>query len=165
MPFSRTDVHFRPAQVVTGFGFGPASTRDVTLAETFLAARCQPQPRLSCVGSPALGPYVADKGFTSHQAQRRWQQLYRAQVISPPYAHSLTPWPQAMHTWFNSIRQIVETVYDKLLNTFRLNRERPHDLSGFQARLAAKVALHNFCIWLNRSLGRPLLAFANLLAW
>jgi hypothetical protein len=70
-----------------------------------------------------------------------------------------------VRTWFNSIRQIVETVYDKLLNTFRLSRERPHDLSGFQARLAAKVALHNFCIWLNHLLGRPLLAFANLLAW
>lgn len=28
--------------------------------------------------------------------------------------------------------------YDKLLNTFRLARERPHALDGFQARLAAK---------------------------
>lgn len=34
-------------------------------------------------------------------------------------------------------------------NTFRLARERPHALDGFQARLAAKVVLHNFCIWLN----------------
>jgi len=63
------------------------------------------------------------------------------------------------------VRQIVETVYDKLQNTFRLGRERPHDLSGFQARLAAKVALHNFCIWLNQQLGRERLAFADLLDW
>jgi hypothetical protein len=34
------------------------------------------------------------------------------------------------------LRQVVETIYDKLLNTFRLARERPHDLTGFQARLA-----------------------------
>ena len=40
-------------------------------------------------------------------------------------------------------------MYEKLHHTFRLDRERPHDLSGFQARLAAKIALHNFCIWLN----------------
>jgi hypothetical protein len=33
------------------------------------------------------------------------------------------------------LRQIIETIYDKLLNTFRLGRERPHDLTGFQARL------------------------------
>ena len=64
-----------------------------------------------------------------------------------------------------SIRQIVETVYDKLFNTFGLRRERPHRLSGLRARLAARVALHNFCIWLNKRLGRPRLAFADLLGW
>jgi hypothetical protein len=31
--------------------------------------------------------------------------------------------------------------------------------------LAAKMALHNFCIWLNAQLGRPRLAFADLVAW
>ena len=64
------------------------------------------------------------------------------------------------------IRQIVETVYDKLFNTFGLWQERPHELSGLRARLAARVALHDFfCIWLNDRLGRPRLAFADLLGW
>lgn len=63
------------------------------------------------------------------------------------------------------IRQILETVYDKLFNAFGLWRERPHELSGLRARLAARVALHNFCIWLNGQLGRPRLAFADLLGW
>jgi hypothetical protein len=31
--------------------------------------------------------------------------------------------------------------------------------------LAARVALHNFCIWLNEQLSRPRLAFADLLSW
>jgi len=52
-----------------------------------------------------------------------------------------------------------------LLNTFRLGRPRPHALDGFQARLATKVALHNFCLWLNMQLGREPLAFADLLDW
>jgi hypothetical protein len=52
-----------------------------------------------------------------------------------------------------------------LPNTFRLARERPHDLTSFQAHLGAKVALHNFCIWLNGHLGREPFAFAELLAW
>lgn len=52
---------------------------------------------------------------------------------------------------------------EKLLNTFRLARERAHDLAGFQARLAAKVALHNFCLWFNLRLVRPPLAKASLL--
>jgi hypothetical protein len=60
------------------------------------------------------------------------------------------------------VRQSVETVYDKLFPTVRLDRERPHDLSGFRARLAAKIALHNFCIWVNEQLGRPRLAFTDL---
>ena len=42
-----------------------------------------------------------------------------------------------------SIRQIIESLYDKLFNTFGLWRERPHELEGLRARLAARVALHN----------------------
>jgi hypothetical protein len=64
-----------------------------------------------------------------------------------------------------ALRQIVETVGDKLQHVFRLDRERPHDMLGFQARLAAKAALHNFCIGLNQQLGRPKLAFADLIQW
>ena len=70
-----------------------------------------------------------------------------------------------LRRWLAGVRQIVETVYDKLCHTFRLDRERPHDLSGSRARLAAKIALHNFCIWLNEQLGRPLLAFTDLVDW
>jgi hypothetical protein len=65
------------------------------------------------------------------------------------------------------VRQIIESVYDKLFifNTFGLWRERPHNLGGLRARLAARMALHNFCIWLNDQLNRPRLAFADLLGW
>jgi hypothetical protein len=63
------------------------------------------------------------------------------------------------------MRQVVETVYDKLYHACRLDRKRPQDLSGFQARLAAKIMLHNFCMWLNGQLGRPWLAVTELIAW
>ena len=63
------------------------------------------------------------------------------------------------------IRQIVETVHDKLFDAFGMWRERPHELKGLRARLAARVALHDFCIWLNEQLDRPRLAFADLLGW
>ena len=59
---------------------------------------------------------------------------------------------------------MVETVYDKLCYTFRLDRERLHELGRCQARSAAKIALHNFCIWLNVQLGRPPLAL-DLVKW
>lgn len=154
-----------PVGVITGFGFGPASTKDQPLAETFFALRRQPQPGLASVGAPARGPYVVDKGFEGQANQRAWWRSYGAQVICPPKRNSKTPWPKRLRRWLAGVRQMVETVYEKLHHTFRLDRERPHELSGFQARLAAKIALHNFCIWLNEQLGRPRLAFTDLVDW
>jgi len=64
------------------------------------------------------------------------------------------------------IRQVVESVYDKLFDAFGLWRERRHELEGLRVRLASRVALHNnFCTWHNDQLGRPRLAFADLLGW
>jgi hypothetical protein len=117
------------------------------------------------VGSPALGPYVVDKGFEGQANHATWEQAYGARVLCPPQRHSKTPWPKALRRWLAGVRQIVATVYDKLFHTLRLDRERPHELSGFWARVAAKIALHNFCIWLNEQLGRPRLAFTDLVDW
>jgi hypothetical protein len=60
---------------------------------------------------------------------------------------------------------VVEIVNGALHHTFRLARERPHALDGFQARFVTKIAPHNFCIWLNQQLGRSRLAFADLVGW
>jgi hypothetical protein len=154
-----------PRGIISGFGVGPASAKDQSLAETFFALRRHPHPGCLSVGKPALGPYLCDKGFEGQAAHARWWQCYGAQVLCPPKRNSHQPWPKRMRRWLAGRRQIVETVYDKVHHTFRLSRERPHDLSGFQARLAAKMALHNFCIWLNEQLGRPTLAFADLVDW
>jgi hypothetical protein len=154
-----------PQGVITGFGFGSARTHDQLLAETFFAARAQPTAGLLSVGSRAGGVYVADKGFAGDEPHTRWRELYKAEVISPPHQRSKKHWPKEWRRWLAGLRQVVETIYDKLLNTFRLGRQRPHELTGFQARLAAKGSLHNFCIWFNGQLGREPLAFADLLAW
>jgi hypothetical protein len=42
-----------------------------------------------------------------------------------------------LRRWVAGLRQIVETVYDKLFNAFGLWRERPHEIAGLRARLAA----------------------------
>jgi hypothetical protein len=108
---------------------------------------------------------VVDKGFEGGAWQTAWQQHDGVTVICPPKRNSTRPWPKRLRRWLAGIRQIVETVYDKLYHTFRLDRERPLVLGGFQARLAAKVTLHHFCLWLNGQLDRPRLAFADLIAW
>jgi hypothetical protein len=154
-----------PVGAITGFGFGPASTKAHPLAETFFALRRHTHPRLPSVGAPARGPYVVDKGFEGQANQAMGRQTYEAPGICPPKRNSRTPWPKSLRRWLAGVRQVVETVYDKLFHTFRLDRERPHELSGFRTRLAAKIALHNFCMWLNEHLGRPRLAFTDLVDW
>ena len=109
--------------------------------------------------------YVVDKGFSGPKRKRFWKERYGAEVVGAPQKGHGPAWPGEWQKWVCSVRQIIETVHDKLLNFFRLHSERSHAIQGFQVRLAAKVALHNFCIWLNRSLGRPSLQFADLLGW
>src|SRR5215211_8964040 len=155
-----------PTGVITGFCFGSASTADQPLAESFFAVRAAPDPRLLSVGSAFSGIYVADKGFEGVENHRRWLECYGAQIIHPPKRNSKKrSWSKRLRRLVAGIRQIIETVYDKLFNTFGLWRERPHEIEGLRARLAARVALHNFCIWLNDQLGRPRLKFADLMGW
>jgi hypothetical protein len=154
-----------PTGVSTGCGWGAASPKEQALAETFFALRRFPQPKLASVGAPAQSPYVVEKGFEGQANQAAWWTAYGAQVLCPPRRNSKRPWPKPLRRWLAGVRQIVETVHDKLPQTFRLDRERPHALSGLQARLVAKIALHNFCIWVNDQRGRPRLAFADLVAW
>jgi hypothetical protein len=122
-------------------------------------------PSLVRVGPPALSPSVVDKGFEGQANHSTWWTTYGAQVICPPKRNRKTPWPKPLRRWLAGVRPIVEASNNKLHHTFRLDRERPHALSGLQARLAAKLALHYFCIWLNEQLGRPQLAFMDLGDW
>jgi transposase len=156
-----------PQGAITGFGLAPASTKDQPLAETLLAARAVPQPALPSAGQPAASNlYLLDKGYEGQQWHQRWAEQFGVQVVCPPKrADQHRRWSRALRRQIAGLRQVVETVHDLLLTPFRLEHERPHCLRGLQARLAAKVALHNLCLWLNQYHGRPLLAFADLIDW
>jgi hypothetical protein len=155
-----------PRGVITGFGVAPASTKDQPFAESFLARRyyAAGRARLPAVGWPARGGYVVDKGFAGEPRHRAWQQAWGVAVVCAPpaYPGAKHPWPKAARRRVAHLRQSIETVFGKRLRCFGLEYERPHCLEGFLARWAARVGLHNFCIWLNRQLGRADLAFADL---
>jgi hypothetical protein len=158
-----------PTAVITGFCFGAASTADQQMAETFFFLCCEgstePKP-LQCRIDLLWPLHSLLKGFEGTENHRHWQESYGACIIHPPKRNSLKrSCSKHLRRWVASIRQIVESAYHKLFNTFGLWRERPHELQGLRARLAARVALHNFCIWLNEQLGRPRLAFTDLLGW
>ena len=158
-------ISVNPLGVITGFGFSPASVKDQPMAETFLALRRFPEPHMPTVGQYTYAYYLADNGFEGIANVRDWNVKYGAQVIAAPPRLKQAVWPTSWRNWLKSLRQIAETVYDKLENWFGLGRDRNHELSGFQIRFAAKVALHNFMIYLNMQAGRPPLAFADLLDW
>ena len=151
--------------VITGFAFCAANEKDQSPADTFLALRRWPNAALPTVGRYTAAFYLADNGFEGEATNRHWQRDYAATVIAAPAHKQEDRWPRRWWLWFKSLRQIVETVYDKLENWLGLGRDRNHELSGFHVRFAAKVTLHNFLIYLNQQLGRPALAFADLVDW
>lgn len=151
--------------VVTGFGYGSGHEKDQTLAETFPAARAQPQPGLASVGDFTETPYLADKGFVGREWHARCLFDYGASILNVARVCDPQKWPAWLHGAHAHLRQVIETVHEKILKIRRLGSERPHTLGGFNARLTAKECLHNFCIWLNKELGRHPLEFADLIAW
>ncbi len=156
-----------PLGALTGFGLAPANVADQDLAESFFALRHTRNPAVPEVGRPADGVYVADTGFEGDARWHTWASLYGAEVVCPPKPkhRRARRWPKALRRAHAARRQIIETVNDRLLDTFGLEHERPHAIEGVRARLAAKAGLHNFCLWLNIQLGRSPLAVADLIDW
>jgi hypothetical protein len=122
-----------PTGVITGFGFAAGSCNDHRLAETFFAARQQPTPCLSSIGTPKQGVYVADKGFAGDLLHSKWQAAYGAQVVNPPpNQRSKVRWSKDWRRWLAGLRQIIETIYDKLLTTFGLPVSVPMRWTAFK---------------------------------
>jgi Transposase DDE domain len=151
--------------VVTGWGCGSATTGERALAETLFEGRVLPQPDLPSAGRTMGACYLADMGFSGQACQERWREQDGAQVVSPPQTRSKAEWPEEWTRQLARVRQVIESVFRRLLHDFRLEHERPHTLDGFLTRLAAKIGLHNVCIAFNRQHGHPDLALAGLVEW
>jgi Transposase DDE domain len=136
--------------VITAFGLAPAASDERPIAEALIA-------------SDRHDAYLADKGFTGIEWERRWMELYGALVAATPYDNSRRAWPKADRRWASGKRQIIEGVIYQLKDFFSLESHRAKTLQGLLARLAAKVAAYTCAQRLNDSLGRPLRQLADLL--
>lgn len=181
-------VSVTPSGAITGWLVGNANINERWLLSVFLSARTgQPQlshpPRnphdarshelvppvghigaLAAVGFPQDRPYLADRGFNSSRWQRHWQH-YGATVLSiPPDNDSRRgAWSRQDCLWLASHRQIIDTTFAFLVETFGWHRLQAHSRWGQYTRLAAIFAAYQIGLWLNRSLGRPFHALATLL--
>jgi hypothetical protein len=139
-----------PGGVITAFGLAEAASDERPIADALVA----------CDRHEA---YLADKGFTGVQWERRWLEVYGALVAATPYDDSRRAWPKADRRWASGKRQIIEGVIDQLKDFFALERHRAKTLGGLLARLAAKIAACTCGQRLNYQLGRPLRHLADLL--
>ncbi|MBA2715067.1 MAG: IS982 family transposase [Rubrobacteraceae bacterium] len=139
-----------PDGVVTVFGLAAASSDERPIGEA-LVARDRHEA------------YLADKGFTGVEWERRWLEEYGALVAATPKNDSRRAWPKKDRRWASGKRQIIEGVICQLKDFFSLERHRAKTLGGLLARLAAKIAAYTCAQRINDSLGRPLRHLADLL--
>jgi Transposase DDE domain len=139
-----------PEGVVSAFGLAPAASDERPIGEALIA-------------SDRYGAYLADKGFTGVEWERRWMEVYGALVAATPKNDSRRAWSKADRRWASGKRQIIEGVIGQLKDFFGLERHRAKTLGGLLTRLAAKVAAYTRAQQINYSLGRPLRHLADLL--
>lgn len=177
-----------PSGVVTGWLLGASDIDDRWMLEALVSARAgraqlQAPPHrsrdayaerfwppvghhirgLQAAGSRTAQPYLADRGFNGARWWQHWRDSYHVQVISVPPDNVTRPWPSSWKRWLASHRQIVDTVFARLEESFALKRLNAHSYWGQLTRVAAKMAAYNIAIFFNRLLGRPDGALATLL--
>ena len=136
--------------VVSAFGLAPAASDERPIGEALIAEDLHEA-------------YLADKGFTGIEWERRWMEVYGALVAATPKNDSRRAWSKADRRWASGKRQIIEGVIGQLKDFFGLERHRAKTLGGLLTRLAAKVAAYTCAQQINHSLGRPLRHLADLL--
>jgi len=109
-------------------------------------------------GAASKKPILSDCGFRGDDWLAHWAQAYGVQVCPLPKAA-----PRAQRHWLSAARQVVETTFANLSETFGLKYPGAPSTWGLLMRVAAKVAAYNLGIMLNRLLGRPDFAFATLI--
>ena len=139
-----------PAGVITAFGLAEAASDERPIAEALIA-------------SDRYDAYLADKGFTGVEWERRWLEEYGSLVAATPYEDSRRAWSKEDRRWASGKRQIIEGVIHQLKDFFSLESHRAKTLGGLLARLAAKVAAYTCAQRINDSLGRPKRQLADLL--
>jgi hypothetical protein len=111
----------------------------------------------SC-GVASHKPILSDSGFRGKDWLQHWAQAYGVQVCPLPKTA-----PHAQRRWWSAARQVVETTFAHLSDSFGLKYPGAHTGWGLLMRVAAKVAAYNVGIMINRLLGRPDFAFATLI--
>ena len=167
--------------LVTGWTLAAGNVQERWLAELLFSARSG-QPQLSGPQNPAtcqprvtppsewMGPpqscgeasgklIISDLGFNGREWLDHWFVDYHVEVLPPP-----TEAGSGSTRWFSSLRQVIETAFANLSDSFGLKYPGAHITWGLITRIAAKMAAYNVGILINRSCARLDFAFPTLIA-
>ena len=108
-------------------------------------------------------PYLADGGFSGERRINHWRVEYGAEVFAPRASNIKGDKPGKTMRWLRKHRQIIETIFARLVQTYGLQRINAHTDLGMLARIAAKTAAYNVGVLFNRQCGRPDGAMATLI--
>jgi hypothetical protein len=139
-----------PQGVIMAFGLAEANSDERPIG-AFLVA------------SDGHDAYLADKGFSSVEWERRCLAEHGALVAATPQKSAKRAWPEKVCRWAAGKRQLVEGVIWQLNDHFGLERHRAKTIGGLLTRLAAKITAYTCGQLLNARLGRPLRRLADLL--
>ena len=109
-------------------------------------------------GAASHKPVMTDRGFRGDEWLEHWAETYGVHVY--PLPKGAAP---AERQWWSAVRQVVETAFANLSESFGLKFPGAHTRWGLLTRVAAKVAAYNLGILMNRFFGRPDFAFATLI--
>jgi len=143
-------ISITPEGVVTAFGLAPANCDERPIGEFLIV-------------SDGHDAFLADKGFSSVEWEKRWVEKFDALVAATPQKTAKRAWPEEARRWAAGKRQLIEGAIWQLKDQFSLERHRAKTLGGLLARLAAKVAAYTCGQVLNDRLGRSLRHLASLL--
>ena len=148
-----------------GFKLGLRIARNGMITHCpLLAARPHDVNHLGALVEGFSGLVPADKGFLDEYQQNLWAAREGAQILVPARRNmkatdDLPSWLQrAGRRW----RKRIETVNSQLTERFGIARTRARHLWHYQHRLIRKILAHTVVIFLNQTLGRPPLRFADL---
>lgn len=109
-------------------------------------------------GAASKKPILSAGGLRGDDGLAHGATAYGAQV--GPLS---TAAPRAERRWGSAARQVVETTFAHLTESFGLTYPGAHSTWGLLMRVAAKVAAYNLGMMINRLLGRPDFACATLI--
>jgi len=135
--------------LILDFALVPANQADGTLTEQLLIDKAH---------LTALG----DKGYVNGPLQERLATRNDIVLLTPKRKNQRAQLPPALTQAINHFRQVIETINSQLTGQLHLQRNHAKSVTGLCARVQAKLTAHTVGLYLNRLLGRPLLALKPL---